>query len=74
MSTLHCICGGLALDCACPCPASQTRLVDDPHAPADLRAAVELLGATPPEGADYTAWLDGAETKVAARLRTGDVR
>jgi len=46
----------------------RTRLVDDPNAPADLRAAVEILGATPPEGADYTAWLDGAETEIAARL------
>ncbi len=50
------------------CQAPQTRLVDDPNAPADLRAAVELLGATPPEGADYAAWLDGAETEIAARL------
>lgn len=61
------------------CQSSQTRLVDDPNAPADLRAAVELLRETPPgdDPALDDHWREKSDriaAKVHAFALKGDVR
>ena len=51
-------------------PTLPARVLDDASAPAAMRVAVELLRATPTDDHDHTAWLDRAETKIAAKVRT----
>lgn len=74
VSTARCHCGQMMIDPeharSRRCIPPLVRAVDDASAPAEMRRAVELLRDPLANDPDHTAWLNRAETKIAAKVRT----